>query len=401
MNCFAERRIRKRARNVLHAARHARRMREDVAPASLIAPLSEAAEKVREALRARDVDGAGRAMDLVANSTERLEEAVRKVYPPRSFPGIRENVEVLLVAIAVAMAFRTYFLQPFKIPTGSMQPTLYGIEVLPDANPGTMDRPGLRQLKMALLGERYMEIRAKESGVIRKIGTVQDPCREFHRSPIMWFVHWLIGTYPPGPADVYGIGWMSEDKRALRVWCYQVINPKMKLHFEPDSEVTKGQLLATARIISGDHIFVDRLRWNFCRPKRGQVMVFSTKGISGLPPGTHYIKRMVGLPNEDIRIEPPYLQVKGKRVTEPECINRIQLKKSPYREGYQLTHTKGARLAEEGDVMPLGPAQYAGFGDNTGNSLDSRYWGSIPEKNLVGPALFVYWPFSRRWGSVD
>src|SRR5581483_421060 len=41
--------------------------------------------------------------------------------------GYRENTEVILVAIVVAMAIRTFFLQPFKIPTGSMQPTLYGI----------------------------------------------------------------------------------------------------------------------------------------------------------------------------------------------------------------------------------------------------------------------------------
>src|SRR6185369_11576473 len=56
-----------------------------------------------------------------------LEKAANKWLKPHPNAGLRENVEVLLVAIAVAMAIRTFFLQPFKIPTGSMQPTLYGI----------------------------------------------------------------------------------------------------------------------------------------------------------------------------------------------------------------------------------------------------------------------------------
>src|SRR2546423_11566028 len=56
-----------------------------------------------------------------------LEKAANKWLKHHPNAGLPENVEVLLVAIAVAMAIRTFFLQPFKIPTGSMQPTLYGI----------------------------------------------------------------------------------------------------------------------------------------------------------------------------------------------------------------------------------------------------------------------------------
>src|SRR6266852_4285259 len=56
-----------------------------------------------------------------------LEDAANEWLKSYPSAGLRENVEVLLVAIAVAMAIRTFFLQPFKIPTGSMQPTLYGI----------------------------------------------------------------------------------------------------------------------------------------------------------------------------------------------------------------------------------------------------------------------------------
>src|SRR5690349_89896 len=64
-------------------------------------------------------------MQLVADTANKNLMA----YP---FPAWRENIEVLLVAIAVAMAIRTFFIQPFKIPTGSMQPTLFGVTSNPD-----------------------------------------------------------------------------------------------------------------------------------------------------------------------------------------------------------------------------------------------------------------------------
>ncbi len=63
---------------------------------------------------------------------EELEFAANKWIKPYPHSVWRENVEVLLVALSVAMAIRTFFLQPFKIPTGSMQPTLYGVNSEPD-----------------------------------------------------------------------------------------------------------------------------------------------------------------------------------------------------------------------------------------------------------------------------
>src|SRR5580700_4560321 len=71
----------------------------------------------------------------IRNAAEELQFAGEKWIKPYPNAVWRENVEVLLVAIAVAMAIRTFFLQPFKIPTGSMQPTLYGITSVPDFTP--------------------------------------------------------------------------------------------------------------------------------------------------------------------------------------------------------------------------------------------------------------------------
>jgi len=67
---------------------------------------------------------------------ENLEKVANKWLKPYPNAAWRENIEVLLVALAVAMGIRTFFLQPFKIPTGSMQPTLYGVTSSPDANRG-------------------------------------------------------------------------------------------------------------------------------------------------------------------------------------------------------------------------------------------------------------------------
>src|SRR5262245_20879837 len=69
---------------------------------------------------------------------QKLEEVANKWLKPYPNAAWRENIEVLLVALTVAMGIRTFFLQPFKIPTGSMQPTLYGVTSNPDLGRGSV-----------------------------------------------------------------------------------------------------------------------------------------------------------------------------------------------------------------------------------------------------------------------
>src|SRR3989442_9676454 len=78
-----------------------------------------------EALRQALANGADKA--ALEKQMEKLETAAGKWLKPYPNAAWRENVEVLLVALTVAMGIRTFFLQPFKIPTGSMQPTLFGV----------------------------------------------------------------------------------------------------------------------------------------------------------------------------------------------------------------------------------------------------------------------------------
>jgi len=83
---------------------------------------------------------------------ENLEKAANKWLKPYPNAGYRENGEVLLVALTVAMGIRTFFLQPFKIPTGSMQPTLYGVTSVPDYGQGFDEAAAQANAAIGILG---------------------------------------------------------------------------------------------------------------------------------------------------------------------------------------------------------------------------------------------------------
>ncbi|MBU4459974.1 MAG: signal peptidase I [Verrucomicrobia bacterium] len=353
---WAMRKMRKAAKAMLHHARHTRAMREDVTSAASLADLASAEDRLRSAVSAGDVERFNEA----ANG---LDAACRTVWPPRPFPSVRENVEILVVALGVAMALRCFFIQPFRIPTGSMQPTMFGVKIAKQTAPEWYDRFPVSWLGWAIFGEGYVEVRAKQNGYVE--GAVPSP---------------------------------DGDSRIVRV---SGLPHSIRLHMpqrvEVGAFVSNRQVLASGRVTIGDHVFVDKVRYNFSKPKRGNIIVFDTTKIP-YPNlrGDFYIKRLVGLPTETISLRPPYLVADGKPVGEPFPFHRLV--HDPNYNGYQFAG--GSRLAGPGDTIQLGPDEYLPFGDNTGSSLDGRYFGPITRSALVGPAFMTYWPFSGRWGRV-
>ena len=352
------------------------RMRRDIMPEAAVTQLRDAREDARRVRRHGT-------REEVARATGVLKEALSG-WAPLHRSGWTENFEVLVVALGVAMAFRCYFFQPFKIPTGSMQPTLYGIHSEERDAPAFFDKPILKQLKWLVTGDWYREVRVVAGGEVMLLpGDDSKPGYTCLR---------VAGRRYYVPSDVV------MERRSLRV--------------SRDGRIEPGAVLWSGVVHSGDHVFVNRVVWNFRRPRRGEVMVFSTLGIAGLPQGTHYIKRMTGLPGETIGIRPPELLVNGAPVTEPFTIGRIVRREklapwAPPYAGYLTIGTKAPVNHEPaprlpGDAVPLGAGEYYAMGDNTGNSLDSRYWGPVPERNLLGPPSIVYWPFtSPRFGRID
>ena len=387
MNFFAWRRMRKQVRHLLHEARHARHMTEDIAEPALVDRVLHAETALAAAWTARDNAG-------IESAADGLVEAVNKLYPPRSYPRWRENVEILVVAVSVAMAFRTFFVQPFKIPTGSMQPTLYGITLQPPSKVRAADTMPLSWVNTALFGRLPVTIRSPFDGRVSLGG------RMYQQEMILGKSRFGTGLRVRKMDSPYTAQMVEIADPSSGVFIVPV-PVDFELAVKPGDTVKSGDVLARGIIKIGDHIFVNKVKYNFARPKRGDVIVFDTDRIDHpeIRKNNFYIKRLVGLPNERVQVHPPHLVVDGKEITEPYPFQRLLTAEGYH--GYQLalSPTK-SMIRSEQDVIPVGAHEFLPFGDNTEHSLDGRYFGPVVEKSLVGPAFMVYWPFSTRWGWI-
>lgn len=277
-----------------------------------------------------------------------LAKKVRAHTPKTFWHHTIETVESLAVAIIVALAIRHFLIEPFKIPTGSMEPTLHGAS---------------RQGEQARLGDFIM---------------VQ------------------------------------------------------KFAYGPKIPFTKTRL------------------WTV-KPKRWDIVVFSTKGINtedGRPaaadPSRNFVKRIVGLPGETLEIIDGWLYVDGEKLEIPEYLaSRLTDRKrethtrnprivkfpdAPYEpapEGRQHGYKKAHYLVSifgfhlfaqenreeavmigpwlyghEGQPFTVPDGHYFMMGDNSPESADSRAWGFVPFENLKGRVMFVWWP-PRSWRGVN
>src|SRR5213082_1879321 len=155
-----------RSRSIKHARlliRHAEKLiryRCDVLSAAALADLRRQIETLERSIKERDLPG-------VRENSERLDALVAEHSPSHREAGWRENCEVILVAIVVAVGIRSYFLQPFKIPTGSMQPTLNGII----GHPRTAPVPNiLRQIAdFIILGRNYIDVVSRQDDQVLQI----------------------------------------------------------------------------------------------------------------------------------------------------------------------------------------------------------------------------------------
>jgi signal peptidase I len=125
-------------------------------------------------------------------------------------------------------------------------------------------------------------------------------------------------------------------------------------------------------LLIDDRLIVEKLTFDFTKPTRGQIIVFMP------PPNAHsnqaFIKRLIGMPGETIAIANGQVSINGVPQKEPYIAAPPNYAYGPVK-------------------VPEG--QYFMMGDNRNNSMDSHVWGFLPRENIIGHAVFRFWPLNR------
>ena len=368
----------KDARTLIKAANRILNYRKDVADPGEIEAARVGIAKVRDAIKQKSSGTA------LKEAEKPLVEVLTKIDPPKLNTGIRDNIELIVVVVAIALGLRAFYLQPFKIPTGSMQPTLNGIiaKKLDEPPPN----PLVQAFQFLMIGRTY-------ENVVSEVEN--DSIADITPAKVRFLWDGSLIRMRSGRAYAVGITpEVLEGQLGLRPAYYE-LSPMGAKKYQ------KGEPIVRAYADLGDQVFVDKVTYNFAPPQRADVFVFKTNGILGIvgPDGSskHFIKRLAGVPGDTLRIAEPKLFINGQPAQAP-AFQRVASGQDGYG-GYTNQHGQPMRyLGTPDDSVTVPSNSYFALGDNSANSLDSRYWGFVPADNVVGRGLFVYWPFTSHWG---
>ncbi len=406
--------------------------------------------------RVREIDGLindlkssikSKDKDKVCKTGLLLEKTCEQALPRyKGHNPVQENLEVFFVAIVVALGIRAYFLQPFRIPTNSMYPTLNGVTGTALAKADWPSMP-VRGFQQATHGRDYFSVRTRSDCKIVSIKT--GPSMHFFTSTTIKFSDGYSQTLSGSPTALFQAGLtdlmdkLLKKQKPVIYYRHKNLTQDSKEQFYKNSSILSSITIPANTIISegymssGDLILVDKMSYHFRSPKRGEVTVFDTRKIAEIEaqnavtrtPPSHYIKRLIGVPTDTIELrdgnrikdyhnysfnEHALLFRNGEKAKEP-GIMRVESLDGAY-DGYSTSafpfKTRGNGTTDidylntdssvELAYKPsTGLSEYWLMGDNSRHSWDSRGWGTVKEYNITGPAFLSLWPFkSGHWGLI-
>jgi signal peptidase I len=435
----SEKKARTSAIHWLEVATTVWNVRNDRLSPSEAAELSRSREALAQLVRDRaDVPKLNLAM-------EELESVLRRtggaIYPRTA---LAENVEFFLIAAIVILGIRAYFFQPMVIPTNSMWPSYYGLTA-ENFPPGTSP-PGLisRIARLAAFGAVRKEMDAPEGGMVSAVfftDLAGQPILDVYGQPLLvpkpvegrsWLVfpakqaeytlyvndrpvkievpedfhefdRVLAETYFPTPqafTDLWNRA--KAEGRLERAMIPGGASQSFSVYRMPLGKTVKaGEPVVRFDVMKGEMLVVDRFSYHFIRPKVGTAFVFATGRIPDLVragiPDQFYIKRLVGVPGDTLEVKEPVLYRNGAPITGAVAFDLNARREGNYR-GYFNSSPGHGQYLFPGQTLTVPPHSFLGFGDNSIDSEDGRYWGFVPDRDVVGRPLFIYYPFTRRWG---
>lgn len=421
--------MRQNASNWLEVAERVRRFRRDQLNDGQIQRLTAAAGDLRARLKDR-ADASRLKMSIEALEVV-LRDVGGRMYPVSS---LVENVEFFLVAAIVILGIRAYFVQPFKIPTNSMWPSYFGMTH--ELFEPKRDDPGILRSagRFLAFGARHYSVKAPADGEVMipafvdssqglqpaysvksgrsflifptmkkeyvfsvggRMATVTVPA-DFDFAAVLDDA--LKGDQPSLGAALQSM-FAANRSRIQRTPITSRDNPdrvETYAYWIPTGmHVKQGEPILSFDLLTGDLLFVDRFRYNFVRPQVGQGFVFKTGNIPMLSEregDKYFIKRLVGTPGDTLEIRQPALFRNGEPIT-----GAASFRKEAQREGLYPGYVNNGLLGT-GEKLTVPEDKYFALGDNSPRSWDGRAWGFVPEKDVVGTPLFIYYPFTRRLG---
>ena len=425
-----EKKMRENAANWLEVADKVYHFRRDVLPAAQVAELQSQIAGLQALLKER----AG--AEKLKLAIESLEDVLRRtggaIYPKSA---LVENVEFFLVAAIVILGIRTYFVQPFKIPTNSMWPTYNGMTPEVFAKPADEPAAVTEAMRMVAFGAWPHRLDAPASGeILIPVGMAEGggsvhyrlvPGRSWLVIPTQLREYTLIVDEQPVKVRVpldFDFDWVVSDAffPSQTMYSSQGFRAMVESRLEAgqsEVRIVDGQKLRCLRTgrhvragervlgfdeMTGDQLFVDRFSYNFVRPTVGSGFVFRTGNIPDIARtygDQYYIKRLVGGPGDTLQIKEPVLWRNGEPITGAETFDKNGRRVDRYRGYFNGSRANGAQyLLKPDEKLTVPPRSFFAMGDNSGNSADGRYWGFVPSKDVIGRPVFVYFPFTRHWG---
>ena len=294
-----EKKMRDNARNWLELADKVYDYRRDVLTDTQVAELQSQREGVRSLVKER----AG--AEKLKLAIERLEEVLRRtggaIYPKTA---LVENIEFFLVAAIVILGIRTYFVQPFKIPTNSMWPTYNGMTPEVWKTPAEAPGTAMKVARFVMFGAERKEVAAPVSGEVlipidpglrvpfrtvsgRNWLVFPTTLKEYTlyvnqrpvtlRVPMDFDFEWAVrdAFFSSGTASKEP-GWYDLGKVAAGGGKVVRLEGSNTLVLRTGKEVRAGEPVMSFDIVTGDQLFVDRMSYHFVRPSVGSGFVFRT-----------------------------------------------------------------------------------------------------------------------------